>query len=444
MSKETKGRWGTFFSSFKKSKEPEKKFQFDDMNVMQLIEYFQEERKQRKDFTAHTAIDMTKRLFEIAYYDYGVSDKERQIAEKLLGAVIEDVENSFSSNPEGLQAYRTANKFQIDNIELFGVGSLAWKTLAPGVSGEDVIKMIIDPSSGPLIPNYLKALPEETWSQNKGAVIKALILDRRLVGESNAVLILAGLVAGTDLVAWNIMNPSERSILMGVSKNYKNARDILVRYGLLPSKSSALPMTPQMPDDELAGIVLMSAHDRDDSIWPNSLIKTYELLHENLKAFISITLFIIKVIIFLDLISDVYGTDVALKIEKNVMDNLKKSKEEGINTFFEAIRSEEIALKETSKLGIDKTIASGLMDFYIPEGLSEEDQMELRDIVAEIYNIERRRSLDQFRFYLRFFANKGVYHEESLKKYGDLYRHLGSKAGGLEKQVFLEDWIGEA
>ncbi|MGA2319014.1 MAG: hypothetical protein ABSG71_21920 [Thermodesulfobacteriota bacterium] len=70
--------------------------------------------------------------------------------------------------------------------------------------------------------------------------------------------------------------------------------------------------------------------------------------------------------------------------------------------------------------------------------------MELRDIVAEIYNIERRHSLDQFRFYLRFFANKGVYDEETLKKYGDLYRYLGSKAGELERQLFLEDWIGEA
>jgi len=442
MSKAIKRLLGSLFSSSQKTKEPDKKFQFDDMNIIQLLEYIKQE---KSNFTAGTAIDMTKRLFEIAYFDYAVSEEERRAAEKILGAVIEDVENSLSSNPEALQAYRTANNFQIDKVELFGIGSLSWKIGAPGISGEDVIKIVIDPSSGPLIPNLLKAMPEENWSQDKGNVIKALILDRRHAGESNAVLILSGLIAETDLVAWNIMNPSERSTLMGVSKNYKNARDVLVKYGLLPSKSSALPMTPQMPDDELVGTVLMSGHDRDDSIWPSNIIKRYELFDENQKAFISITLFIIKIIIFLDLINDVYGRDVALKVEKSVMENLKESKEKGLKTLLEAIRyAEEMALRETSNLGIDKTIASGLMDSYIPKGLSDEDQMELRDIVAEIYNIERRHSLDQFRFYLRFFANKGVYHEESLKKYGDLYRYLGSKLGELERQSFLEDWIGEA
>ena len=445
MSKGTKGVWGSLFSSSQKSKGSEKKPEFDAMNIMQVVEYIQQGRKQGKDFTTGTAIPMTKRLFEIAYFDYGVSEKERLVAEEILGALIETVENSLSSNPEALQAYRTANKFQIGMIELHGIGSLSWKIQAPGISGEDVIKILIDPSSGPLIPNFLKAVPAENWDQDKGNVIKALILDRRLGGESNAVLILSGLIAGTDLVAWNIMNPRERSTLMGASKNYKNARDILVGYGLLPTKSSALPMTPRMTDEELPGIVLMSANDRDDPIWPSNIIKRYELFDEEQKAFISITLIIIKTIIFLDLINDVFGRDVSLKVENNVMSNLKESKEKGINTFFEAIRyAEEMALRETSTLGIDKAIASGLMDFYIPKGLSDEEQMELRDIVSEIYNIERRISLHKFRFFLRFFANKGVDLAESLKKHGGLYRYLDPKVGELEKGLILEDWIGEA
>jgi hypothetical protein len=442
MSEGIKEAWGWLFSSLKKSKEPEKITKFDSMNTMQLVEYIAQK---KSNVTGHTAIEITKRLFEIAYFDYGVSDIERQMAGKLLGASIETLENALSSNPEALQAFKTANQYTIHRIELFGIGSLGWRIGTPGVSGEEVIKMIIAPSSGPLIPNFLKTMPEEGWSQLKGAVIKALILDRRYGGESNAVLILSGLIAGTDLVAWNIMNPSERSTLMGVSKNYKNARDVLVRYGLLLSKSSAHPMTPRMPDDELAGIVLFSAHERDDSIWPSSITKIYELFDENQKAFISITLFIIKIIIFLDLINDVYGKDVALKVEKNVMDNLKESNEKGFKTFLETIRyAEEMALSGNSRLGIDKTIASGLMDFYIPKGLSEEKQMELRDIVSETYNIERRSSLHKFRFYLRFFANKGVEHAESLKKYGDLYRYLGSRVGELEKGLLLEDWIGES
>lgn len=443
MRKGIKEAWGWLFSSLKKSREPEKIIKFDSMNIMQLLEYCA---PKKSNFTANTGIELTKRLFEIAYFDYGVSDNERQMAAKLLGALIKDLETSLSSNPEALQAFKTATQYSIDNIALFGIGSLNWQIRAPGVSGEEVIKMIIDPSSGPLIPNFLKVMGEEGWSQLKGAVIKALILDRRYGGESNAVLILSGLIAGTDLVAWNIMNPSERSTLIAVSKNYKNARDVLVRYGLLPSKSSAHPMTPQRPDDELTSIVLFSAHDRDDSIWPSNITKMYELFDEDQKAFISVNLFIIKTIIFLDLISDAYGKDVALKVEKNVMDNLKKSNEKGFKDFLETIRSaEEMALSGNSRLGIDKTIASGLMDFYIPKDLSKEKQIELRDIVAEIFNIERRSSLHKFRFYLRFFANKGVEHSESLKKYnGDLYRHLGSRVGELEKGLLFEDWIGES
>jgi hypothetical protein len=443
MSKRIKEAWGRLSSSLKKSKESEKIIKFDGMNIKQLLEY---SAQIKNNFTWDTAKEMIKRLFEIAFYDYDASDKDRQMAKKLLGAVIKDVENSLSSNPEALQALKTANQYTIDGIELFGIGSLNWQIRAPGVSEEEVIKMIIDPSSGPLIPNFLKAMGEEEWSQLKGAVIKALILDRRYGGESNAVLILSGLIAGTDLVAWNIMNTSERSTLMGVSKNYKNARDVLVKYGLLPSKSSALPMTPQMPDEELAGIVLISTHDRDDSIWPSNITKMYELFDEDQKAFISVNLFIIKIIIFLDLIRDVYGKDVALEVETNVMDNLKESSEKRFKDFLETIRSaEEMALSGNSGLGIDKIIASGLMDFYIPKGLSEEKQVELRDIVAEIFNIERRSSLHKFRFYLRFFANKGVEHSESLKKYnGDLYRHLSSRVGELEKGLLFEDWIGES
>ena len=171
MSKGIKGVWGSLFSPLKKSKEPEKIIKFDDMNIMQLLEY---SAQKKSNFTANTGIEMTKRLFEIAYFDYDVSDKERQMAGKLLGALIQDLENGLSSNPEALQAYRAANKYNIDRIELHGIGSLAWKIRAPGISGEDVIRMVIDSSSGPLIPNFLKAMPEETWGQIKGDVIKAL------------------------------------------------------------------------------------------------------------------------------------------------------------------------------------------------------------------------------------------------------------------------------
>jgi len=449
VSKGIRGFLGSLFSSSSSNdlKEPEKKLDFDSMNIKQILkqilEYSVQKTRTSADVDVHVLFQMTERLFRCAYYDYNTSDEDRQIAEELLGSVIKDVENGLSSYPEALQSYRTANKYMIDGIELRGIGSLAWKIGAPGVSGEDVIRMIIDSTSGPLIPNFLKIMPENTWGKMKGNVIKALILDRSRNGESNAVIILSGLVAGTDLVAWNIMSPSERSVLMGVSKNYENARNVLVRYGILPNKSLAQPMTPRMDDDALAGIVLLSAHDRDDSTWPSDVVKEYDLLDENQKSFISVSLMGLKVNIFLDLINDIYGKEIAQKIENNVLNNLKEANNLGFKTLFEVIRTvEQIGLMETYEVGIDRTIAAGLMDEYVPKGVSEERQMEIWKTVSDIYNIERINSLHKFRFFLRFFASKDVDHAESLKKSGDLYRSFGSKAGGKDLLEYLEDWIG--
>ena len=57
---------------------------------------------------------------------------------------------------------------------------MAWKVLDPKVKDEEVIDIIVEPSSGPLIPNFLEVISKEKWAIIKPEVIQKLIIQRKI------------------------------------------------------------------------------------------------------------------------------------------------------------------------------------------------------------------------------------------------------------------------
>lgn len=420
----------------------EQDIDFSSMSVQQICDYIQSISSK----TLNKGADLTKRLIDIAFFDYDAKDKERYMAEKLLETLIPEVEKALSYNQEVLQAYREAIKYHMDTIELHGRGSLAWDIGRPGTTGGEVMRKILNRAAGPLIPNFIKAMGD-AWDKLKPDVIKELILDRRRDGEHNAVLILAGLIAGSDEVAWNIMTESERITLMTVSKNYTAARNILVNYGLLPEASNVLPMIPRPKDDVLVSLVMLSSHDKDNiSLWTDEALMKHGF-NEQQTIFLSISLMALRMKLWIDILADNYGDPVSRTIELQAMENLKETNIQGFKTIFDALRTaEQMGLREGSQNGLDRTLACRVMDFCTSKEMSEDEQMDLWRIVADIYNLERVSCMHYIRFLLRYFSNNVDANSEVLKNdqnYGEIYRIFGTPAGEVEHKSMYEDWIGE-
>ena len=229
---------------------------FNSLNFQQIFDLLKGVKEGKENLnSAKDQVLITKRLIEITYYEHNVSDEDRAKGQRLIEALISDIEQSLQSRPDKLEEVREAFQYHLSRVKYIGYGSLGWKISAPGVEESDILEIIIEPSSGPLIPNFL-VTQQDTWAKVKPGVLRALIIDRRRKDEINAVLILSGLLSGYDLVAWNVITGEEREALLNVSKDYDSAREVLVNYNLLPKFSASIPLASTLEKDFLELMVI--------------------------------------------------------------------------------------------------------------------------------------------------------------------------------------------
>lgn len=419
---------------------------FSSMNLQQLLEHFKEAREIDSGFI----IDFTKRLIEITYFERDVSVGDREKGEGLINAVIPEFEKFFEPYPEGLGAYRKAYQYQLNNVKYHGYGSLAWKIREPGISGEEVINIIIEPSSGPLIADYLTTMTTEDWVQIKPAVLKALILDRKRSGENNTVLILSGLVSGCDLVAWNILAEDEREKLLNVAKDYTAARKILVEHKLLPEESGAAPLTPAPEPQFIKSLVILEMREPFDLVTVSELKKGYDILNDDQKDFLSLILKSLSLKLWLDVLDGTYGGGLRSKVEKEVMGVFKQATKEGFESLLNTLTVADNYRARDSYYGPDYSIAVAFSDWYIHQQANEDEKLRLMQTISNIINYARVNALHRFRFTLRYFAKyppgRHGPDEEILRyikeKYGEMYALFGSRLHEAEQELLSEDWIG--
>ena len=261
-------------------------------------------------------LKIMRRLIDITYFEYDVSIEDREKGMKLIPALFSTLENALKRHPDGLEKFRVAYQFSMSRVKTSGYGSLGWKLHAPGVDKTEFFKIIIDPSSGPLIPDYLVAL-QRNKAQLIPAVLSVLIRDRRRMNEHNAVLILSGLVCGYDLVAWNMLTEGEREVL-NVSKDYVSAREVLVNYNLLPKDSVAAPLASSLEIDFLHIMVVFDTKFPKNFPEDTNIKAEYDSLNEDYKTTVTLIVMVLRQKLWLDLIQEVYGEKTREDIEKRL------------------------------------------------------------------------------------------------------------------------------
>jgi len=389
----------------------------------------------------------TDRLIDITYNDRDTSAEDRRKGIRYIEGLIPTFVEMLEPYPEALEAYKKAYEFQLGNVKYFGFGSLAWKISQPGVSNADVIRIVVEPTSGPLIPNFIEAMPPENWAAAKPDVLQQLILDRRRVGEVNAVLVLAGLVSGYDQVAWNVLTEDERIALLDVSRQYDSARDVLVKYDLLPEKPGAIPITPSLTAEFLKFGIIYDMGTAFEFLEDSDLKVKYEELDE--KEIITIVLWSLRLKIWLDIVEDIYGATEKEKLAQEIMDVFEEAKD--FDSFLEKFTVAEEYRDDDVFLGPDLSIGAVFSEWMLQKDASEEENVRVTQTVADLVNYTRVTTLQKIRFMLRYFeryppGSSEVETEAQLKnmleKYGAAYLLLGSRLPNVEEQLLYEDWIG--
>lgn len=422
-------------------------YDFSSMNFQQLIVEFE---RSHDKVELNFIVEFTKRLIEITYFERDVSVEDREKGKRLINGLIPEFEKLFEPHSDALEAYRKAYQYQLNNVKYHGYGSLGWKISEPGISGEDVINRIIEPSSGPLISDFLAAMPTENWMQTKPAVLKTLIIDRKRSGEGNGVLILSGLVSGYDLVAWNVLTEDEREKLLNVAKDYTEARKILVKYKLLPEESVAAPLTPPLEPDLIKALIIFEMRESVDLLTVSELKKEYDILNDDQKDFLSVILKSLCLKLWIDLLDGTYGAGLRLKVEKEIMGVFEQAKKEGFESLHSTLTVADNYRARDSYYGQDFSIAVAFSDWYIPQHANEDEKLRLMQTISNIINYARVNALHRFRFMLRYFAKYPLWrhgHDKEIgryirEKYGEMYALFGSHIPEAEQQLLSEDWIG--
>lgn len=427
-------------------KDSESEPNFEILSFEEIITFIQND-ESVKLRNARSMGHLSCRLLDLVYMERDVSDDNQQKAFVLYESTIKDLEAGLAHNENGLAALKNAQEAHFETIRNFGRGSLSWEISTPGLTDDEIYSRVIDPENSHLIPRFTSNL-SAVWEPMKPNVIKKIIRERRRNGESNAVLIAAGLITGSDPVAWNIFTPSERKDLQNAALNYDTARQVLVKYKILPETSKALPFDPRVDKDLIAGIAFMSLNNKDESPWNDAALATHEKFNSDQQKGIGAVLTGLRMIVWLDTLEGLYGIDFANQVQNFVTNALQSSWEPGLSHVVNVLRNaKQESLKDDATIGWDSIIAAGLMEAYMPDddNISEEAKMDLWRSAVAVYNEERVFWMAQARWMIRFFVNdieKRKDKFELTESEQDIYMTFGAVASNIEAKSLYEDWIG--
>jgi hypothetical protein len=308
----------------------------------------------------------------------------------------------MEGHPEILKAYKQAYQTHLDSVKSVGIGSLIWKIQESKLSSdEQIARIIIDPSSGPLLPDYIATVDEDDWASFKPFVLKSLIVDRKREKESNAVLIMHGLLCRGDKVAWNILTYDERLALLNASVDYQQAREVLTAYSIVPKKSESVALATNLKEDFLVFLVVEEMRQSFAFHEVPALKRLYKLIDN--KEFISVLLWALRLKIWIDILRDNEGERHSAGIKSGVLKHLSRGKASDFESYLNYVNKVDDLRDETLENGPDFVLAAMLWRQYIPEDASEDEHVTRTNALSEILNYERVNMLHQYRFKLRYF-----------------------------------------
>jgi len=188
--------------------------------------------------TMHTYGAVYRRLTDLAFFAHGLTDAERESANKLRVALKRDIVAFLEPNPSGLEAFHAAADHQESGIPYIGVGSLNWLIEEHGIPAEQICDFVMRPGHGPLLTNYLHTVGTEAFFRVRSHLIRELVRQRRDNEFPNLVFHVSALLHCQDQGAICLFTSKERMALLAARDDYESARLIFVHLGLLPPGGS--------------------------------------------------------------------------------------------------------------------------------------------------------------------------------------------------------------
>lgn len=215
---------------------------------------------------------VTQRLLTIVFEDERATERDREIASRLVCEVIKTTEAAFQQHPEGLKAYQQAYSAQIQNRRQFGIRSLAYKIAH--VPNDQVCAEFIKRENGALLADFPRKLIESARIE----CIKELIRDRvpakssfeddvetwlfQKIKHANAVNTAGWLLLTGDPTAMYLFTSEESKVIARYLVDYEKARLLLVELGVI-SISLPLSFTPLPDPSMLSQFMLQSSVERN-------------------------------------------------------------------------------------------------------------------------------------------------------------------------------------
>jgi hypothetical protein len=422
------------------------------MTFQQLVDYLSNADSR---ISAKVLVSMSRRLFDIAYFEHNVPLDTREQALRLFTAMQTDIRQALAENMEVLAAYDKARAYQEENIKYYGYGSLAWLIEDNEVPAEHIVSFVMQPKYSHLLQNLFHVLGPNRMQQIRPELVKELIRihAREYHPSLNGVLILHGLVAKNDQAARAIFDSEELDALATAHLRYRAARTILSNLGILPLESTSLSFHPKPNDDYLEAFMLLSSNLTES---PSTVVHTesehwpIDRFGEDEQAALKILLTTFRLYLWRNLYSDAYGQEAAEKIQSSILKNIQPDSRRVIIQHFQIYQqADTLNTSKDSKLSLDALVVH---DSMVALQLYQDDK---KDAEREAYfqfaqyalNYERVEQSTRNRFLLRALINPiksedpEVYWKDVT---GDLLRYYVEGAESVESQarIYGEDWIG--
>lgn len=162
-------------------KEPEKPI--DEMSLAEVAAFLQGGSPEKP---AGELIAVARRVTDLALFEHGLAEGEREVALRLLPALDADIEAGLQGEPGAFEAYQEAAEYHRGNARHCGYGSLHWLMEERGTTAAEVIPFIAREEHAELLPAYLEMMEPDVIHQMRTALLKELATSRARDGERPA------------------------------------------------------------------------------------------------------------------------------------------------------------------------------------------------------------------------------------------------------------------
>jgi hypothetical protein len=406
--------------------------------------------------------DGLRRLYDIAYFEHGVAERDRAIAAQLVVTFLKTFEDAYANAPAELAALKRATEFTERGIATHGVNSLAWLMEDYGIPGTETIPFIMNPEYGNRLASFMETTDTRALQNAKPHMVRQLILQRHVRAYPNTVIHLHGLVCSGDPAALAIFTRDEIKTITLTPFYYQPAREILVELELLAVQSNAPNLVLPPEDNLLKFIVSQAAMDTVAQGPPQALERIAPPADmQGLDLIVPIALCLH---LGLTMIESIYGAEKRFVALDGIEQQFSGASASGLLKLvgmmknfekFAVDRVVEEAQRGVATFSIDQMMAFASWHEFNLWPNEEQEWEAIQPYLKYLMKILSHIRIDyliRLRSYLRFFihcnASQGVPQTEAVAEIRStvnaVYVRYGSQPGIVGAAPHSEDWIGQS